>query len=84
MVRAQAEAGGIKAVQSPDTTAEGAALHPQECLFRQSLRRDFLRLLQNRFPDGAGSSESPEQSSMAQPSTVSKPPPKEESITPSS
>ena len=54
MIRAQAETGGIEAVQPPDTPAKGAALHPEKRLFRQSLRRDFFRLLQNRFPDGAG------------------------------
>ena len=54
MICTQAEAGGVEAVQPPDTPPKGAALHPEERLFRQSLRRDFSRLLQNRFPDGAG------------------------------
>ena len=54
MVSADPEAGGVKAVQAPDASAQGTALHPQEVPLRHALPDDFLRLRQDGLPNLPG------------------------------
>ena len=54
MIGAEPEAGGLEAVQTPDSPTQCATLHPQEIGFADALGYQALGLCQNGIPDGLG------------------------------